>query len=124
MPLQQKHAIAKCRLGAAPVRVHSEHTTAYHQRICVRCSAEAVDSVHHLLLVCDQADQADLQALAQRPGEPGSAIKDLVTLAYGASKVESLASYTHDYTHEVMRIAQADQSGQQLVDTGLLAWQM
>jgi hypothetical protein len=27
MPLQQKHAAARCRLGAANVRVYSEHTT-------------------------------------------------------------------------------------------------
>ncbi len=89
--------------------VHSEHTTPYQQRICMRCSAEAVDSVHHLqqqLLECDH--QADLEAL-RLAQQPGSSIKQLMTLAYDASQVESLASCIYGCIYEVMCIAQADQ---------------
>jgi hypothetical protein len=54
-------------------------------------SAEAVDSVHHLLLECDQADLEALR-LAQ---QPGSSMKQLMTLAYDVSQTDSLASYIH-----------------------------
>ncbi len=96
MPLQQKQAVARCRLGAVHVRAHTEHSIPYEQRICQRCTSGAVDSVHHLLCECDHADLQTLRLTQQHDLQQALAsVKQLMTMAYDGSKVESLASYLH-----------------------------
>jgi hypothetical protein len=87
------------------VRVHAEHNVPYQQRTCIRCPAEAVDSVHHLLCECEHGDLHALRLAQLHILGPQSSVKQLMALTYDASRVESLASYIH----EVMHIAQADQ---------------
>ena len=100
MPLQQKHDVARCRLGAAHVRVHTDHNIPYHQRTCTRCSSGAVDSLHHLLCECGHADLHALRQIQQHAVQDSLlSVEKLMALAYEDSEVESLASYIHNVMH-------------------------
>jgi hypothetical protein len=53
-PLIKKRALARLRLGAAPISANQEHSkdSRYSERICKRCSAQQVDNEQHLLFEC------------------------------------------------------------------------
>ncbi len=98
--LQQQHATARCRLGAASLCVHTEHTTPYQQRTCLRCSTGAVDSAHHLLIECDHLDlQVSRQTQHHDVQGAQVSVHAFMALAYDATKVESLTSYIHEAIH-------------------------
>ena len=50
-PLKQKRALARLRLGAAPIRTNQTHAVPFSQRRCTRCS-RGVDTEHHLMFDC------------------------------------------------------------------------
>ncbi len=97
MPLQRKQAIARCRLGTAQVRVHTDHGTPYQQRICQRCTSGAVDSIQHLLCECEHAGLQALRQAQHQDLQPSLvSVKELMRLAYDDSKTECLSSYLYE----------------------------
>jgi hypothetical protein len=100
MPLFKKHAAAKARLGAAPIRALQEHrpTSTYHERICTRCQ-QGVDDESHWLLSCNALQhirEKHAAVLANR-----ETVGYLMSAIYDSKLVVGIVDYIYDITEFV-----------------------
>ena len=93
-PLKQKRALARLRLGAAPIRTNQTHAVPFSQRRCTRCS-RGVDTEHHLMFDC----RALATTRAEHRGDlplSGRSMQALMSGVYDDDRVRSILSFVYN----------------------------
>ena len=99
IPCIKKHAVARARLGSAPVRAAIEHDTPYQERICRRCNQGVVDDECHWLFHCSALSHIRSKHAAVLRDR--RSVEELMCAAYDDAEVAAFSDYIWDITQFV-----------------------
>ena len=99
IPCIKKHAVARARLGSAPVRAAIEHDTPFQERICRRCNQGVVDDECHWLFHCSALSHIRSKHAAVLRDR--RSVDELMYAAYDDAEVAAFSDYIWDITQFV-----------------------
>lgn len=87
VPVHKKQAVARCRLGGAPIRANT-HSSPYTDRICTRCHV-GIDNESHMLFDCSHSGLSEARGSHPTLFEGAADVSQFMEAAYNPTLTDS-----------------------------------